>query len=125
MSCPTLEANDFEQSRSYRPLITSTAACPTNGPILERPSAPFRTKLYISHFLSTWNSRVFEFGAVLFLSTSFPGTLLPASVYALSRAASVILFSSIVGNFIDHEERMHVVRISIGETLLALFGDSS
>lgn len=79
------------------------------------PSLPVRNKLYVSHFLSTWNSRVFEFGAILFLSTIFPGTLLPASVYALARAASVILFSGFVGRFIDHGERMHVVRTSIGE----------
>ncbi|KAJ3728187.1 hypothetical protein DFJ43DRAFT_1085170 [Lentinula guzmanii] len=38
--------------------------------------------LYISHFLSTWNSRVFEFGAVLYLATIYPGTLLPMSIYA-------------------------------------------
>lgn len=81
----------------------------------DRPSHPVRTKLYVSHFLSTWNSRVFEFGAVLFLSTIFPVTLLPASVYALSRAAAVILFSSFVGTFIDHGERMRVVRFSIGK----------
>lgn len=82
----------------------------------ERPSFPVRSRLYLSHFLSTWNSRVFEFGAVLFLSTIFPGTLLPASVYALARAASVILFSSFVGHFIDHGERMHVVRVSISRS---------
>ena len=76
-----------------------------------------KSKLYTSHLLSTWNSRVFEFGAVLFLSTIFPGTLLPASVYALSRAASVIVFSGHVGRFIDHGHRMHVVRISIGKSL--------
>ncbi|KFY71732.1 hypothetical protein V498_10133, partial [Pseudogymnoascus sp. VKM F-4517 (FW-2822)] len=32
-------------------------------------------RLYISHFLSTWNSRVFEFGAALYLASIFPGTL--------------------------------------------------
>lgn len=37
-------------------------------------------KLDLSHFLSTWNSRVFEFGAVLYLASIYPGTLLPLSV---------------------------------------------
>ncbi|KAJ3979583.1 hypothetical protein F5890DRAFT_908922 [Lentinula detonsa] len=41
-----------------------------------------KISLYISHFLSTWNSRVFEFGAVLYLATIYPGTLLPMSIYA-------------------------------------------
>ncbi|KAH0563397.1 hypothetical protein GP486_002031 [Trichoglossum hirsutum] len=72
-----------------------------------------RPRLYISHFLSTWNSRLFEFGAFLFLASSFPGTLLPASLYALVRAASAILFSPAVGRWIDHEERLVVVRTSI------------
>jgi hypothetical protein len=50
-------------------------------------------RLYVSHFLSTWNSRVFEFGAVLYLATIFPGTLLPMSVYALVRGLSAIVFA--------------------------------
>lgn len=40
-------------------------------------------RLYTSHLLSTWNSRLFEFGAVLFLASIFPGTLMPMSVCAL------------------------------------------
>ena len=42
-------------------------------------------RLYTSHALSTWNSRLFEFGAFLFLAKIYPLTLLPASVYALAR----------------------------------------
>merc|ERR1712093_654137 len=48
-------------------------------------------RLYLSHFLSTWNSRVFEFGAVLYLATIYPGTLLPMSIY---RSRGVSLLSS-------------------------------
>lgn len=72
-------------------------------------------RLYISHFLSTWNSRVFEFGAVLYLATIFPGTLLPMSVYALVRGISAIVFAPSVGQYIDSENRLKVVRVSIGE----------
>lgn len=85
-----------------------------------RPSAPVRGKLYTSHFLTTWNSRVFEFGAVLFLSSIFPGTLLPVSVYAVTRSASAILLSGAVGHFIDNAERMRVVRVSIGESRITI-----
>lgn len=70
--------------------------------------------LYISHFLSTWNSRVFEFGAVLFLASIYPGTLLPMSIYALSRGLSAIIFAPAIGQYIDASNRLHVVRISIG-----------
>ncbi|KAH6689828.1 Ferroporti-1 [Plectosphaerella plurivora] len=80
-----------------------------------RASIPSRIarRLYLSHFLSTWNSRVFEFGAVLYLAAIFPGTLLPMSVYALARGLSAILFAPAVGRFIDTVDRLHVVRVSI------------
>jgi solute carrier family 40 (iron-regulated transporter), member 1 len=70
-------------------------------------------RLYVSHFLSTWNSRVFEFGAVLYLATMFPHTLLPMSVYALCRGMAAVIFAPAVGRYIDTGERLHVVRASI------------
>ncbi|KAK9424218.1 putative Ferroporti-1 [Seiridium unicorne] len=70
-------------------------------------------RLYISHFLSTWNSRLFEFGAVLFLASIYPNTLLPMSVYALVRSASAILFAQSIGSWIDRGNRLTVVRVSI------------
>ena len=72
-----------------------------------------KPRLYVSHFLSTWNSRVFEFGAVLFLARIFPGTLLPPSIYALVRAASAICFAPLVGRYVDQGDRLKVVRLSI------------
>ncbi len=71
-------------------------------------------RLYVSHFLSAWNSRVFEFGAVLYLATIFPGTLLPMSVYALTRGLSAILFAPAAGQYVDTGDRLQVVRVSIG-----------
>jgi iron-regulated transporter 1 len=70
-------------------------------------------KLYISHFLSTWNSRTFEFGAVLFLAAIFPGTLLYASSYALIRALAATLLSSRVGSYVDQANRLVTIRASI------------
>ena len=69
--------------------------------------------LFCSHLLSTWNSRVFEFGAVLFLADMFPNTLRPVSVYTLIRAASAISFSPVVGGYIDRKNRLSLVRESI------------
>ncbi|KAF2484455.1 putative Ferriportin iron efflux transporter [Neohortaea acidophila] len=79
-----------------------------------------RRLLYISHFLSMWNSRTFEFAAFLFLATIYPQTLLPASVYALARAASAAVFSPWIGNFIDSAERLYVIRLSIGGQRIAV-----
>ncbi|TFB00929.1 Solute carrier family 40 member 1 [Trichoderma ghanense] len=76
-----------------------------------RPSVARR--LYVSHFLSTWNTRVFEFGAVLYMAVVFPGTLLPMSVYALVRGLSAIVFAPAVGWYIDTGNRLQVVRVSI------------
>ncbi|KAF4975832.1 hypothetical protein FZEAL_7451 [Fusarium zealandicum] len=70
-------------------------------------------RLYVSHTLSTWNSRVFEFGSVLYLASIFPGTLLPLSVYAMARGAAAIALSSWVGQYIDREDRLKAVRLSI------------
>ncbi|PHH61689.1 hypothetical protein CDD81_8034 [Ophiocordyceps australis] len=70
-------------------------------------------RLYLSHFLSMWNSRVFEFGAVLYLAALFPGTLLPVSTYALMRGLSAVVFASAVGEHVDHGQRLHVARGSI------------
>lgn len=71
--------------------------------------------LYTSHFLSTWQSRVFEFGAFLFLANIYPETLLPASVYALARAASAAVLSPWLGAYIDTADRLIAVRMSIGK----------
>jgi len=72
--------------------------------------------LYVSHFLSTWNSRVFEFGAVLYLAAIFPDTLLPLSVYALVRGLATVFIAPSIGQYIDTRSRLHVVRLSIGES---------
>lgn len=77
-------------------------------------------RLYLSHFLSTWNSRVFEFGAVLYLATIYPGTLSPLSVYALSRGLAAIIFAPAVGHYIDVTNRLKVVRLSISKYISLL-----
>lgn len=70
-------------------------------------------RLYVSHFLSTWNSRLFEFGAALFLTSVFPGTLLPVSIYSLVRNAGYIVFAQPLGAWINKGNRLNVVRVSI------------
>ena len=83
-------------------------------------SAAITRRLYTSHLLSTWNSRTFEFGAVLFLAATFPMTLLPLSIYALVRSASAILLAPSVGRAVDRKGRLPVVRFSIsGSQIMA------
>lgn len=115
---PTLPVlNDEEHAAGERtPLLRSGSPGAVSDPIVETGvPGRLRRRLYVSHFLSTWNSRVFEFGSVLYLATIFPGTLMPMSIYALTRGLSAILFASAIGQYIDTGNRLSVVRVSIGE----------
>ncbi len=97
------EANELEATPEETEVPAESAPIPRS----------LTLRLYTSHFLSTWNSRLFEFGAVLFLASIFPGTLLPMSVYAVVRSGAAILFAHSIGTWIDHGNRLAVVRLSI------------
>lgn len=87
------------------------------------PAAAFKKtayRLYLSHWLSTWNARVFEFGSVLYLAKAFPGTLMTMSIYAFVRGLSAIALASAIGTYIDREDRLKVVRTSIGKFFLSV-----
>ncbi|KAF2430033.1 hypothetical protein EJ08DRAFT_679530 [Tothia fuscella] len=77
------------------------------------PHTSVLNRIYLSHLLSTWNSRMFEFGAVLFLAGVFPGSLLYASIYALVRALAATVLSNYVGAKMDRTNRLVAIRHSI------------
>jgi solute carrier family 40 (iron-regulated transporter), member 1 len=79
-------------------------------------------RLYLSHLLSTWNSRLFEMGAVLFIVAIYPATLRPMSVYALVRNAAAMVLAPSAGTWIDRGDRLAVVRTSIIGQRLAVAG---
>src|SRR5439155_11965806 len=68
---------------------------------------------YLSHFLFTWNDRVWEFASVILLIAAYPVTLLPSSVFGLTSTASAIIFSPTVGRWFDSTPRLKSVRIAI------------
>lgn len=116
---PPIRQSDEERGVSEETPLIRTSSQDSNGGGNETPErshglAAVCQRLYLSHFLSTWNSRVFEFGAVLYLATIYPGTLLPMSVYAFARGLSAIIFAPAAGLYIDTGNRMQVVRVSIG-----------
>ncbi|KAF2030566.1 hypothetical protein EK21DRAFT_100426 [Setomelanomma holmii] len=78
-----------------------------------KATRPLLWRLYVSHTLSTWNARTFEFGAVIFLATIFPGTLFFASCYALFRSAAAAILGSWIGGQVDRKDRLYVVQMSI------------
>lgn len=119
---PTTEPLKVSSNDTIIPAATETPETPealryAEDHVPARPGIPtvISRRLYISHFLSTWNSRSFEFGAVLFLASIFPLTLLPLSIYALVRSASAIIFAPTIGRAIDRRNRLQVVRFSIGK----------
>lgn len=83
-----------------------------------RKEKSIKRRLYISHFLSTWNSRVFEFACLLFIAHLWKDTLLPVSVHALVRSASAICLAPMVGRYVDRGDRLKTVRLSIGMSYL-------
>ncbi|CBX97802.1 hypothetical protein IAQ61_001007 [Plenodomus lingam] len=101
------------------PRSSTTSAPPplNNDPTSPQTSAKSTRKLvwrlYVSHTLSTFNARTFEFGAVIFLAAIFPGTLFFASCYALFRSAAAALLGSWIGNQVDRKDRLYIVRQSI------------
>ncbi|KAI1767673.1 Ferroporti-1 [Hypoxylon sp. FL1150] len=57
--------------------------------------------LYISHALSTWNARGYEFAAILFTAAAYPDTLVAAALRMIIVYFSMILFSSSVGQWVE------------------------
>lgn len=107
---------DTNTSESLLPTTSNDASPAADDPAPGARSVLMR--LYISHSLSAWNSRMFEFGAVLFLASIFPGTLLYASIYALVRAFSAVALSSWLGAQVDNADRLVALRHSIGMLLV-------
>ncbi|TVY93896.1 Solute carrier family 40 member [Lachnellula willkommii] len=48
--------------------------------------------LYVSHFLSTWNIRTYEFAAIIFTAAAYPDTLIASSIRISVIGASVLWF---------------------------------
>ncbi|KAJ9602313.1 hypothetical protein H2200_013168 [Cladophialophora chaetospira] len=57
--------------------------------------------LYLSHFLSMWNSRTYEYGAIVFIQAAFPGNLLASSINGIAETVCVIVSSSALGRWVD------------------------
>lgn len=82
----------------------------------EHPPQNYKWSLFLfftSHFLFTWNDRVWEFASVVLLIAAYPLTLLPSSVLGLVCNASAIVFGPAVGRWFDCTPRLKSVRTAI------------
>jgi iron-regulated transporter 1 len=116
----SIELSGVEESRSQSAIPTgeeSPTAARRDDEATQQPSTNISRAteghLFLSHFLSTWNSRLFEAGVVYFLAAIFKESLQPISIYALVRNAVAIVLSVPLGTWIDHSDRLLVVRLSI------------
>jgi len=89
-----------------------------NNPLAESESSVPQNRwslalFYTSHFLFTWNDRVWEFASVILLISAYPQTLLPSSVFGLTSTAAAIVFSPAVGRWFDNTPRLRSVRTAV------------
>ena len=93
--------------------IVENAGEPARGVRAVDISKSLTIRLYASHFLSKWNSRLFEAAVVCFLASIFPNNLLLISVCFLARNVAAIALTVPIGNFIERANRLVVLRASI------------
>ncbi|KAJ9134450.1 hypothetical protein NKR23_g10099 [Pleurostoma richardsiae] len=71
-------------------------------------------QLYVSHFLSTWNMRSYEFAVILLFASAYPQTLLPTSVRGVLTNAAALFLSPAVGNWVDRNAcRFRTIKTTI------------
>ncbi|KAK3333419.1 Ferroporti-1 [Cercophora scortea] len=71
-------------------------------------------RLYVSHFLSTWNMRSYEFTVILLFVKAYPNTLLPTSIRGILTNGATLLLSPAIGRWVDRNaSRFHTIKITI------------
>jgi hypothetical protein len=109
LSSPLLPSSD---STGTAPLLPLPSSSSTQSSLLSPSPSPHKS-LYITHTLSTLNSRIFEFGSALYLSTLYPATLSKISLYLFLRNLSAILSSPLIGYLLDHGQRLKTMRTAV------------
>lgn len=71
-------------------------------------------RLYISHLLSTWNMRSYEFTVILLFAQAYPNSLLPTSIRGVLTNLSALLLSPAIGRWVDsNASRFHTMKLTI------------
>ncbi|KAM4561563.1 solute carrier family 40 member 1 [Fundulus diaphanus] len=69
--------------------------------------------IYMSHALSTWGDRMWNFAVAVFLVELYGNSLLLTAVYGLVVAGSVLLLGANIGNWVDRNPRLKVAQTSL------------
>ncbi|KAF9359653.1 hypothetical protein BGX26_011807 [Mortierella sp. AD094] len=70
-------------------------------------------KLYLSHLLTSWVDRSFEFASYLLISNVYTNSLLQSSIYGLTVTLVALLLSNRIGNWINILSRLNTYRITL------------
>ncbi|KAF9548467.1 hypothetical protein EC957_006280 [Mortierella hygrophila] len=70
-------------------------------------------KLYLTHALTSWVDRSFEFASYLLISKIYTSSLLQASVYGLTTTLTALILSNQIGNWINILSRLNTYRITL------------
>ncbi|KAI5058958.1 hypothetical protein GOP47_0025277 [Adiantum capillus-veneris] len=105
----------MEEDGDCQPLTAATSA-----PSIEYQEAGQSSRarslayLYLSHFLTRWGSRMWEFGVGLFMISVWPNSLVLTSIYGLVEDLAIVSMGVTVGNWVDKNPRLKVLWISLG-----------
>lgn len=70
-------------------------------------------KLYLSHLLTSWVDRSFEFASYLLISSVYTKSLLQASIYGLTTTLIALLLSNRIGNWINILSRLNTYKVTL------------
>ncbi|TMW66071.1 hypothetical protein Poli38472_003836 [Pythium oligandrum] len=69
--------------------------------------------LYVSHFLSAWGDRMWQFAIPILFMEIFVDTLLPSATFSLAMYTACIFTIPSVGRYLDRTDRWFVMKYSI------------
>ncbi|KAH7055177.1 Ferroporti-1 [Linnemannia elongata] len=70
-------------------------------------------KLYLSHALTSWVDRSFEFASYLLISKIYTSSLLQSSIYGLTTTLAALVLSNQIGNWINILSRLNTYRVTL------------
>ncbi|CAG0913975.1 unnamed protein product [Notodromas monacha] len=73
--------------------------------------SPF--KLYVCHLLSSWGDRMWTFAVGLYMMKLYPDSLKLTAIYGITVSASIIIFGSFIGAWIDRTFRIRAARVAL------------
>jgi solute carrier family 40 (iron-regulated transporter), member 1 len=85
-----------------------SAAFSVDVPTYQSPDEARRARqsLYLSHFLSAWGSRAWEFTVGLVMLEVRPTSLLLVALFGLADAGAQLLFVPVIGTYLDRTPRL-------------------